>query len=159
MNGAFEFGSPAIADGVRTQGCNDPRKIRKWRVTMKKFATASIFALTVAAAGAAFAQTTPAPSTTPSTPSAPPAVSSPTTPPATSTMPSTGSGTGASTGGAAVTMDAATEAKFKAADKANKGVIEGAALEPYKPVMSKVDMDKDGKISKAEFAVKAGIIK
>ena len=109
---------------------------------MKKFATASIFALTVAAAGAAFAQTTPM------TPSTPPAASSTTTPPAAST-------------GAVVTMDAATEAKFKAADKANKGVIEGAALEPYKSVMAKVDTDKDGKISKAEFAAasKAGIIK
>lgn len=113
---------------------------------MKKFATASIFALTVAAAGAAFAQTTPTPS--PMTPSTPPAASSTTTPPAAST-------------GAVVTMDAATEAKFKAADKANKGVIEGAALEPYKPVMAKVDTDKDGKISKAEFAAaaKAGVIK
>lgn len=58
-------------------------------------------------------------------------------------------------------MDAATDAKFKAADKTNKGYIEGAALDPYKPVMAKVDTDKDGKISRAEFAagVKAGHIK
>ncbi len=117
---------------------------------MKKFATVSILALTVASAGAAFAQTSP--STPPMTPSTPPAASSTTTPPAATTMPSTGSATA---------MDAATDAKFKAADKANKGFIEGAALEPYKSVMVKVDTDKDGKISRAEFAagVKAGVIK
>ena len=58
-------------------------------------------------------------------------------------------------------MDPAVEAKFKAADKAGKGFIDGAALEPFKSVMDKVDTDKDGKISRAEFAagVKAGIIK
>ncbi len=114
---------------------------------MKKFATVSILALTVASAGAAIAQTSP---TTPPTTPSPPAASS--TPPAATTMPSTGSATA---------MDAATDAKFKAADKTNKGFIEGAALEPYKPVMTKVDTDKDGKISRAEFAVgvKAGVIK
>jgi uncharacterized protein involved in high-affinity Fe2+ transport len=119
---------------------------------MKKFATVSILALTIAS-GAAFAQTQTAPSTTPSTPATPPAATMPsTTPPAASTMPSTGS---------AAAMDAATDAKFKAADKSGKGFIEGAALDPYKPVMAKVDTDKDGKISRAEFAagVKAGLIK
>ena len=99
---------------------------------MKTLLTSSILALTVAA-GAAFAQTTTpkAPATTPS-----------------ATAPS-------------VTVDAATEAKFKAADKSGKGVIEGADLAPYKAVMDKVDTDKDGKISKAEFAAaaKSGIIK
>jgi len=40
-------------------------------------------------------------------------------------------------------------------------VIEGADVTPYKAVMDKVDTDKDGKISKAEFAAaaKAGVIK
>ena len=129
---------------------------------MKKFATVSVLALTIAS-GAAFAQTQTAPSTAPSTPAAPPAASMPmtppaataaptTTPPAASSMPSTGS---------MAAMDAATDAKFKAADKSGKGFIEGAALEPYKAVMAKVDTDKDGKISRAEFAagVKAGLIK
>ena len=99
---------------------------------MKKFATASILALTLAG-GAVSAQTAaPKPTMTP------PAATAP-----------------------AVTMDAATEAKFKAADKSGKGFIEGDALAPYKSVMAQVDTDKDGKISKAEFAaaVKAGIIK
>jgi len=100
---------------------------------MNKLAAASILAIAFATSGAAWAQTTAptAPATTPS-----------------ATAP-------------AVTMDAATEAKFKAADKSGKGVIEGADVAPYKAVMDKVDTDKDGKISKAEFAAaaKAGIIK
>ena len=105
---------------------------------MKKLITASIFALSMTASGIAMAQTTP---------SRPPA-----TPPA-ATAPTTGAPT--------VAMDPAVEAKFKAADKSGKGVLEGAALEPYKPVLTKVDTDKDGKISRAEFAAaaRAGIIK
>jgi EF hand len=105
---------------------------------MKTLAIASVLALSLAAAGTTFAQTTPAPApTAPATPSATPAP-----------VP-------------AVTLDPAMEAKFKAGDKDNKGFIEGAALEPYKPMMDKIDTNKDGKISKAEFAAaaKAGIIK
>jgi EF hand len=100
---------------------------------MMKLTTASILALTMALSGTAWAQT--APSTAPATkPSA--------------TAP-------------AVTMDPATEAKFKAADTSGKGVIDGADLEPFKPLMSQIDTDKDGKISRAEYAAaaKAGVIK
>jgi hypothetical protein len=100
---------------------------------MKKLATISILALTMAG-GAALAQSTP-PKATPPVPSA-------------ATAP-------------AASVDAATEAKFKAADKSGKGVIEGADLAPFKDVLAKVDTNKDGKFSKAEFAaaVKAGVIK
>ena len=106
---------------------------------MIKIATTSIFAL-AALSGAAFAQT--------AAPKAPTM-----TPPAATSTPSTSATTTA--------MDPAVEAKFKAADKSGKGFIEGNDLTPYKSVMSKVDTDKDGKISKVEFAaaVKAGIIK
>jgi hypothetical protein len=100
---------------------------------MKTHFAASILALTMAATGQAWAQSSP-----PAAPAIPPAASA-----------------------ATVTMDPATEAKFKAADKTGKGVIEGAALEPFKPVMQEIDTDKDGKISRAEFAaaVKAGVIR
>lgn len=102
---------------------------------MKKIAAVSLLVLT--AATGAFAQTT-APKTPVTTPAATPAAAPATT-----------------------TADAATEAKFKAADKSGKGFIQGGDLTPYKDVMSKVDTDKDGKISKAEFAaaVKSGVIK
>ena len=100
---------------------------------MKTTLAASILALTMAATGQASAQTPASP-----TPAAPPAASP-----------------------SAVIMDPAAEAKFKAADPASTGFIEGPALEPFKPVMAKVDTNKDGKISRAEFAaaVKAGVIK
>jgi hypothetical protein len=109
------------------------RLTNKWSTIMKKFISLSVLALTVAG-GAAFAQTT-APA---------PAVKAPT-----------------ATTAPAVTVDPATEAKFKAADKSGKGFIEGADLTPYKEMLTKVDTDKDGKISKVEFAaaVKAGVIK
>ena len=57
--------------------------------------------------------------------------------------------------------DAAVEAKFKAADKNNNGSLDGAELDAYKADLVKIDTDKDGKISKAEFttATKAGQIK
>ena len=60
-----------------------------------------------------------------------------------------------------VTLDAATEAKFKAADKDNNGVLEGAEVDAYKADMAKIDSNKDGKISRDEFAVAAkdGLIK
>jgi EF hand len=98
----------------------------------------SIFAVSMATTLPALGQTT----TTPPAPMTPPAATAP-------------------SAAAPVTMDPAAEAKFKAADKAGTGFIEGAALETYKPVMAKVDTNKDGKISRAEFAVavKAGVIK
>jgi hypothetical protein len=57
--------------------------------------------------------------------------------------------------------DAAVDAKFKAADKNNNGSLDGAELDTYKPNLAKIDTDKDGKISSAEFAAasKSGVIK
>ena len=57
--------------------------------------------------------------------------------------------------------DAAVEAKFKAADKNTSGSLDGAEVDAYKADLAKIDIDKDGKISKAEFvaATKAGHIK
>ncbi len=99
---------------------------------MKKALSASLLALALATSGHAIAQTTPAaqPAASPSASAAP------------------------------VVLDPAAEAKFKAADPKATGFIEGAALKPYEPVMKEIDTDKDGKISRAEFAaaVKAGII-
>jgi Ca2+-binding EF-hand superfamily protein len=62
---------------------------------------------------------------------------------------------------AAPAADAAVVAKFKAADKNNNGSLDGAELDAYKTNMTKIDTDKDGKISQAEFvaATKAGHIK
>ena len=57
--------------------------------------------------------------------------------------------------------DAAVDAKFKAADKNNNGALDGAELDTYKADLAKIDTNKDGKISSAEFAsaTKSGIIK
>ena len=62
---------------------------------------------------------------------------------------------------AAFKMDAATEAKFKAVDKNNSGSLEGAEVDAYKADMSKIDTNKDNKVSPSEFdaAVKSGLIK
>ena len=62
---------------------------------------------------------------------------------------------------ASVTAEAALAAKFKAADKNGNGVLDGAELDAYKANLAKIDTDKDGKISMAEFsaASKAGIVK
>jgi EF hand len=100
---------------------------------MKTHIAASLLALTMAATGQAWAQSPASP-----TPASPPAASA----------------------GEAV-MAPAAEAKFKAADPGGTGFIQGAALDSFKPVMAKVDTNKDGKISRAEFAaaVKAGVIK
>lgn len=61
----------------------------------------------------------------------------------------------------AVTLDQAGEAKFKAVDKDNSGVLEATETTAYKADMAKIDTDKDGKVSKAEFAsaLKSGVIK
>ena len=60
-----------------------------------------------------------------------------------------------------VTLEPAVEAKFKSFDKDNSGVLDGAEVVAFKTDMTKIDTDKDGKISKVEFgaAVKGGIIK
>ena len=62
---------------------------------------------------------------------------------------------------ATVTLDAATEAKFKAADKDNNGSLAGAEAESFKADMAKIDTNKDGKVSREEYgaAVKSGLIK
>ena len=59
------------------------------------------------------------------------------------------------------TADAAVEAKFKAADKNNSGALDGAELDAYKASLAKIDTDKDGKISRVEFAAaaKSGVVK
>lgn len=101
---------------------------------MNKLLTAAVLAISVAS-GSALAQT-PAPTPTPA-----PAAKAPATP--------------------AVTIDAASEAKFKSVDKDNSGSLEGAELTAYKTDMVKIDADKDGKVSRAEFAaaLKTGVIK
>lgn len=62
---------------------------------------------------------------------------------------------------AAPAADAAVVAKFKTTDKNANGSLDGAELDAYKANMTKIDTDKDGKISQAEFvaATKAGHIK
>lgn len=62
---------------------------------------------------------------------------------------------------APASADAAVISKFKTADKNNNGSLDGAELDGYKANMAKIDTDKDGKISQAEFvaATKAGLIK
>ena len=57
--------------------------------------------------------------------------------------------------------DAAVDAKFKAADKNGNGSLDGAEVDAYKADLTKIDADKDGKISTAEFAAasKSGVIK
>ena len=62
---------------------------------------------------------------------------------------------------AATTPEAAVAAKFKAADKNGNGSLDGAELDAYKADLAKIDTDKDGKISLAEFqaAAKVGIVK
>lgn len=61
----------------------------------------------------------------------------------------------------AVTGEAAVAAKFKAADKNSNGSLDGTELDAYKADMAKIDTDKDGKISLAEFqaAAKSGVVK
>jgi hypothetical protein len=57
--------------------------------------------------------------------------------------------------------EAAVVAKFKTADKNSNGSLDGTELDGYKANMTKIDTDKDGKISQVEFvaAAKAGHIK
>ena len=60
-----------------------------------------------------------------------------------------------------VTGEAAVAAKFKAADKNGNGSLDGVELDAYKADLAKIDTDKDGKISMAEFsaASKSGVVK
>ena len=58
-------------------------------------------------------------------------------------------------------MTDAAETRFKAADKDNNGSLTGEELASYKTVMPRIDTDKDGAVSRGEFAaaVKSGVIK
>lgn len=53
------------------------------------------------------------------------------------------------------------DAKFVTADKDKSGMLEGAELDAFKADLAKIDTNKDGKVSKDEFAaaMKAGVIK
>ena len=53
------------------------------------------------------------------------------------------------------------ETKFEAVDEDTSGSLDGAEAEPYKPAMVQIDTNKDGKISREDFAaaVTAGTIK
>ena len=57
--------------------------------------------------------------------------------------------------------DVAVDAKFKAADKNSNGSLDGAELDMFKADLAKIDTNKDGKISGAEYAAatKSGVIK
>jgi EF hand len=57
--------------------------------------------------------------------------------------------------------DPAVEAKFKTADKNGNGTLEGAEVDAYKANLAKIDTNKDGKVTRDEFAAasKAGVIK
>lgn len=59
------------------------------------------------------------------------------------------------------TMDPAAEAKFKSADKDGNGTLSGAEVTAYKADMARIDANKDGSVSRDEFAsaVKTGVIK
>ena len=59
------------------------------------------------------------------------------------------------------TGEAAVAAKFKTADKNGNGSLDGAELDAYKADLAKIDTDKDGKISLAEFSAanKSGVVK
>lgn len=136
---------------------------------MKSLLSAAAIAI-VLAGGAAIAQTqTPAATQDPAATQAPAAApkgsassaSAPAAAPkgsassATTTPPTTTQAAAPAAG------DAAIEAKFKALDKDNGGTLEGAETAALKDVLAKVDTNKDGKVSKLEFAaaVKAGVVK
>jgi hypothetical protein len=59
------------------------------------------------------------------------------------------------------TMQGADEAKFKAADKNGNGALEGPETDAYKASMTKIDTNKDGKVTREEFlaASKSGVIR
>ena len=59
------------------------------------------------------------------------------------------------------TADPAVEVNFEAVDEDNSGTLDGAEIAAYKPVMAQIDTNKDGRVSREEFAaaVKAGTIK
>jgi hypothetical protein len=62
---------------------------------------------------------------------------------------------------AATTSSAADQAKFKAADKNSNGALEGTETDAFKANMTKIDADKDGKVTREEFlaAARSGVIR
>jgi hypothetical protein len=62
---------------------------------------------------------------------------------------------------AATTPSAADDAKFKAADKNGNGALEGTETDAYKANMTKIDVNKDGKVTREEFiaAAKSGVVR
>lgn len=56
---------------------------------------------------------------------------------------------------------AADEAKFKAADKNTNGTLEDTETDAFKANMTRIDTNKDGKVTREEFlaASKSGVIK
>ncbi len=127
---------------------------------MIKLAASTLAAVTFMT-GAALAQA-PAPATSPA-PTAPvaapaatvaPKAAAPAVTAPTATAP-------AATKAAEVVLDKAGEAKFTGFDKNANGTLDGTEVAGFKNDMAKIDTDKDGKISKVEFAsaLKAGVIK
>jgi hypothetical protein len=59
------------------------------------------------------------------------------------------------------TTQSADEEKFKAADKNGTGALEGPETDAYKANMTRIDTNKDGKVTREEFlaALKSGVIK
>ena len=61
----------------------------------------------------------------------------------------------------ATAPSAGDEAKFKAADKNSNGALEGTETDAFKPNMTKIDINKDGKVTREEFlaASRSGVIR
>ncbi len=61
----------------------------------------------------------------------------------------------------AAKMEPAVEARFKASDKDGNGMLSGTELTAFTADLSKIDANKDGNVSRDEFAsaVKSGVIK
>jgi hypothetical protein len=56
---------------------------------------------------------------------------------------------------------AADEAKFKAADKNGNGALEGTETDAFKANMTRIDTNKDGKVTREEYlaAAKSGVLR
>jgi opacity protein-like surface antigen len=61
----------------------------------------------------------------------------------------------------ATAPSAADEAKFKAADKNGNGALEGTETDAFKANMTRIDSNKDGKVTREEFlaAARSGVIR
>lgn len=123
---------------------------------MKTTVTSAVVALAFAST-AAFAQA-PAPTAPAAGTTAPAATQAPAAKPAAPAVTTPAPAAGAAKPAA---LEPAVEARFKSVDKDNNGTLDGAEIATFKNDMGKIDTDKDGKISRAEFAaaVKGGVIK